>query len=123
VAAGSATISATLIISGTPVSGTATVTVTGATVTFIEVKPANASFPQHTNNIPYTAIAHFSDGTTEDVTAIADWESLPSSVAEVKTDQGHSNGEVNAKQPGTATITATVPSLGNASGFTTITVT
>jgi uncharacterized protein YjdB len=118
-AGGPVTITATL---GTT-SDTAMVTVTAATVTGIIVTPANASFPEGTNNIHYTATATFSDGTSQNVTAIANWTSSNPSVAEVKTNQGFSNGEVSAKKPGTATITATVPSLGNASGNTTITVT
>src|SRR5215469_10339847 len=116
---GPITITATL---GT-ITGTAMVTVTAATVTSIEVLPANQSVVSGTNGIHYTAIAHFNDGTSEDVTAIAAWTSSNTNVAQVKTNQGNSNGEVNAKQTGTATITATVPSLGNASGFTTIHVT
>jgi hypothetical protein len=104
-------------------SGTATVTVTNVTVTAIIVTPANQSFPEGTNNIPYTATAVFSDGFTQDVTAIAYWTSSDDSIAQVKTNQGSSNGEVSAKQPGQATIKATVESLGFASGSTTITVT
>jgi hypothetical protein len=121
-AGGPVTITATL---GTATPGTATVTVTAATVTGIVVTPADQIVPSGTNNVHYTATAHFSDGSTNDVTAIANWTVIPSdnSIVLVKTNQGQSNGEVSAKKPGAATITATVPSLGNASGFTTITVT
>jgi uncharacterized protein YjdB len=125
VAAGTVTVAATLLNgSGTPISGMATVTVTNVAVTAIIVTPADQSFPEGTNNIPYTATAVFSDGFTQDVTAIAKWTSSDDSIAQVKTNQGKSNGEVSAKKVGgPVTITATVPSLGNASGSTTITVT
>ena len=125
VAAGTVTVAATLLNgSGTPISGMATVTVTNVAVTAIIVTPADQSFPAGTNHIPYTATAVFSDGFTQDVTAIANWTSSDDSIAQVKTNQGKSNGEVSAKKVGgPVTITATVPSLGNASGSTTITVT
>jgi hypothetical protein len=74
----------------------------------------------NTNNIRYTATAKFSDGTEQDVTVLANWISSDDSIAHVKTNSGFSNGEVSAKETGTATITATVPSLSGASGFTTI---
>jgi uncharacterized protein YjdB len=69
------------------------------------------------------ATALFSDGTMEDVTAEADWTSSDEKVAHVKSNSGNANGELQAKKPGTAIITATVPTLGGASGSTTITVT
>jgi hypothetical protein len=94
-------------------------------LTGIIITPTNASFPSGTKAIPYTATATFSAGPPQDVTAIADWTSVPDSVADIKSNSGHSNGQVDAKNPGTATITATVPSLPppNNVGFTTITIT
>ena len=53
------------------------------------------------------ATALFSDGTMEDVTAEADWTSSDEKVAHVKSNSGNANGELQAKNPGTATITAT----------------
>jgi hypothetical protein len=126
-AGGPVTIAATLLNnSGTPVSGTAMVTVTNVAVTAIIVTPADQPFPAGTNNIPYTATAVFSDGFTQDVTAIAQWTSSDDSIAQVKTNQGKSNGQVSAKKADPnppQTITATVASLGGAFGSTTITVT
>jgi trimeric autotransporter adhesin len=105
-----------------PVSGTATVTVTSAIVTAIIVTPADPTLAEH-DTLQMIATAVFSDGTMEDVTQQADWTSSDDTVAHIiSSSSPETNGELMAKKAGTATITATVPTLGNAQGSTVVTV-
>jgi uncharacterized protein YjdB len=94
---GTAVISAT---SGS-ISGSATLTVTNATLVSIAVTPANASIPLGTLQ-QFTATGTFSDGTTQDITDIVTWSSSKSSVASITV-----SGVATARNLGTVTITAT----------------
>ncbi len=110
VGTGTATITAT---SG-PVSGTAALTVTGATVTSIAVTPANSNMPVGTTK-QFTATATFSDSTSEDVTASVLWGSSKPGVASI-----NNQGLVSSVATGSTTISAV---LGSVTGTTTLTVT
>jgi uncharacterized protein YjdB len=111
---GSTAITATL--SG--IQGSATVTVTAATLAYITIAPSNPTMMNKTT-LQLTATGHYSDGTTEDITTLADWTSSDTHVAHVISSSAHTNGRVIARNPGTTTITAT---LGGLHGSTHVTV-
>jgi trimeric autotransporter adhesin len=116
---GSTAITATL----NGISGSTTVTVTAPTLVSIVVPPADPTVPTGTK-LDMTATAVFSDGTMQDVTLVAEWTSSDDNVAHIQsTGSSDTNGRLMAKKPGTATITATIPTLGNAQGSTLVTVT
>jgi trimeric autotransporter adhesin len=110
VGTGTATITAT---SGS-VSGTAALTVTGATVTSIAVTPANSNMPVGTTK-QFTATATFSDSSTEDVTAVVLWGSSKPGVASI-----NNQGLSTSVATGSTTISAV---LGSVTGTTNLTVT
>jgi hypothetical protein len=107
---GTATITAT---SGS-VNGTAGLTVTAATVTFITITPANSNMPVSTTK-QFTATASFSDGSSEDVTASVLWGSSTPAVASI-----NNQGLVSSVASGSTTISAV---LGSVTGSTNLTVT
>jgi uncharacterized protein YjdB len=109
VGVGVATITAT--VNG--ISGTATITVLGATVTTIAVTPLTATTGVG-GSVPFAATATLSDLSTQDVTSTAIWTSSSPSVASV-TGAGIARG-VGA---GTSTLRATVGAI---SGQATLTV-
>jgi hypothetical protein len=117
-AVGTTAITATL----NSIFASTTVTVTAATLTSIIVTPANPTVPTGTK-LTMTATAVFSDGTTQEVTLQANWTSSDDNVVHIQsTGSPNTNGRLEAKKPGTATITATIPTLGNAQGSTLVTV-
>lgn len=103
-----------LITATLGVSGNTTLTVTAATLTSISVSPAS---PTVANNFTrqLTAIGHYNNGTTLDITSQVTWSSATTSVALV----GPATGIVSGIAPGTSVITAT---LGSISGNTKLTV-
>jgi uncharacterized protein YjdB len=109
---------ATITASFGGLSGTATVTVTSATLVSIQLSPAA---PTVAKGVPvrFTAAAIFSDNTSQDITGGSTWVSSAPMVAQVS-DAGGSKGLTTTLSAGTATITATW--MGS-SGSTTITVT
>ncbi len=111
---GSATITAT----EAGVSGTTTVTVTGAVLTAITITPPDSSIAKGISE-QLIATGDFSDGTTQNLTAFVTWASAAPSLATVSDAPG-SQGLVTGIGVGSATITAT---LGGVSGATTVTVT
>ena len=111
---GSAAISATTL----GVHGTTTVTVTPAVLTSITIDPVNPSIADGTV-VQLSAIGNFSDGTTEDLTAVAGWTSANNSVAEVDNAAGY-KGLVTGLSVGSTSITAT---FGGIQGATTVSVT
>ncbi len=113
-AAGTTTIQATY--SG--VTGTASLTVTSATLVSVQVTPFTASVASGTP-IQYRADAIYSDGTSGDVTGAATWLSTVPSVANVS-DAGGSKGRVTTIKAGTTTLRATYKGT---SGEATLTVT
>ncbi len=113
-APGNATITATL----GPLTATAAITVSTATVTGLAVLPETATTPAGTT-LTFTADATLSDGTHQDVTASANWMSSATPVATVV------SGVATAIRAGTTTITASF-STGTgmpATGTATLTVT
>ena len=112
--AGSVTITATL--SG--VSGSATVTVTAATLVSIAVSPPNPSLPVGTTaNLKATGT--YSDNSTVDITTSVTWSSDTLSVATVNNANGK-QGVVTAVALGTSNVHAKLGAIG---GVTTVTVT
>jgi len=87
---------------GTVTSATATLTVTPATLVSIAVTPANPSIAKGLTQ-QFTATGHFSDGTTQDLTASATWASSLTTVATI----GVNTGLATSVGTGTSNITAT----------------
>lgn len=82
-------------------------------LTSITVEPANALIDQG-DTLQYTAIGHFSDGSTRDISASVTWGSSNTSVATIS-----ASGLATAVGGGTTNITAT---SGSITGMTTLTV-
>ncbi len=82
------------------ISGTASLTVTAATVVSIQVTPPAPSIAAGTT-LQFTATGTFSDATTQDVTALASWGSGDTGIATVL------GGLATGVAPSTVTITAT----------------
>ena len=99
-------------------SGTATITVTSATISSIQVTPTT---PTVAKGVPvrFTATVLYSDNTSQDVTATSTWLSSAPAVAGVS-DSGGSRGQASTLSKGTATISATYKGV---TGSTTVTVT
>ncbi len=98
VGTGAATISATF----GSTSGTAQLNVTAATLTSLALTPATGILSP-ASILPYTATGTFSDGTSQDLSAIANWSTSSTSIATVT-----SFGAVTGQSAGTAVITASV---------------
>lgn len=113
-----ATGSATLSASFAGVTGTTTVTVSGATVVAVDVTPSAPTVPAGLQ-VALTATGTFSDGSTQDLTELATWASSDATRATVS--NGPSTpGSVTALAVGTPSITATWQGT---SGSATVTVT
>jgi uncharacterized protein YjdB len=114
IARGIATGSSVITATSGAISATSVLTVTDATLSSITVTPANPSIPKdQTQQLKATGV--FSDGTSTDITASAEWSSANTSVATVNT-----NGLASGVASGTSDISAT---SGATSGSTTLTVT
>jgi trimeric autotransporter adhesin len=111
---GSVTVSATFAGK----TGSASFTVTVATLSRIDVTPTNPSIARGTSE-QLTATGVFSDNTTQDLTQQVTWASSNGNVAGVSNAPG-SQGLVVGVSPGPASISAT---SGSVSGSTTVTVT
>ena len=108
VAAGTANITAT---SGSITSNTAALTITSASATSLAVMgPANMALDVSQQ---FTAIATFTDSTTQDVTNVSTWSSGSTSVATVTV-----SGLVTAKNLGTTNISASFESVNDSSSLT-----
>jgi uncharacterized protein YjdB len=99
--------------------GSATVTVTNATLISIAVLP-DPSIANGTT-VQLTATGAFSDGTTQDLTTQVSWTSGDETIAQVSSVSG-SQGLVTGLSVGSTPITATEPQT-DISGSTTVTVT
>jgi hypothetical protein len=108
-AIGSANISAT---SGS-ITGSTLVTVTQAVISSIAVTPSTTTIPAGTTQ-QFTAIATFTDSSTQDVTGLAIWTSSSGGVATVS-----NSGLATALTVGSSTMIAT---LGSVSGAATLNV-
>lgn len=94
-------------------SGTATLTVTAATITSLSVTPVAPSISAG-RNCQFTATGIFSDNSRQDLTASATWSSSSAAVATVS-----SSGLATGTAVGSATVTATYAGV---SASTTLTV-
>jgi trimeric autotransporter adhesin len=110
---GAATIGAT----SSSITGSANLTVTSPVVTGVNVVPAVLSVSLDTSH-PLQAIASFSDGTTQNVTATATWSSTQSAIATVTRGSvagvGRGNTQVSATyqgQTGSSAVTVGPPAL------------
>jgi hypothetical protein len=99
------------------ITGSASLTVTAAALTSVEVAPATADAAVG-NSVAFTATAHYDDGTTYPVTAFALWDSSDTTVALVSNATG-SKGEAFTFAAGMSTIGAT---FGGMEGSATLTV-
>jgi hypothetical protein len=113
-AMGRVTITATLMGQ----MGTATVVVSGAALTSIDVTPANATTMVGIRS-NYTATGHYSDGTTRDLTTQVTWTTADPAVATISNVSG-AQGQLLATGAGSTTVRAT---LNGVSGSTMVTVT
>jgi len=111
-AAGAARVSAS--VSGT--TGTTAVTVTPAVLRSIGVSPATTQLALGTTQ-GLVATGVYSDGTSQDVTALATWSSSDATVAAVSNAAG-SRGVVRALARGAATIAATMGGIAGAASIT-----
>jgi len=110
VAAGSATISATL----GSVTQSTSITVTAPTISSISVTPVGLTLGIGINQ-QYTASATYSDGSTQDLVSGVTWSSSSTSVATID-----NSGLATTVADGTTTITATVGSLSDTSTLTVV---
>jgi uncharacterized protein YjdB len=94
--------------SGLPKTGTSG----NGTLTVIDVTPASASVAANATQ-PFTATAHYSDGTTKDVTTSAQWTSSNSAIASVD-----ATGMGKGLKNGAVTITAIVSSIQGSANLT-----
>lgn len=124
VAPGSATLSAALL----GVSGSATLSVTAATLTSLAVTPVAGDIAVGTQQ-QFTAVGTFSDNSTQELTAVVSWSSSSLTVATLSMATGE-EGLVTGVGAGAATITASRDGLSaratltvNAATLTSITVT
>jgi hypothetical protein len=106
VGAGTATITATDTASG--IFATATITVLPGTIERITIQPSTI-VRNPGNQFSFTAIGHYPDGSTINVTQVVTWTSLDDFVATAANRAGD-RSRVVANFPGTAGIVATHPS-------------
>ncbi len=99
-------------------TGTATMTVSTASVASIQISPFHATVGRFVE-IRFAATALFNDNSTQNVTSTATWQSSSPTVASVSNAAG-SKGEAQGLSPGTTNITAT---WGGMTGSTVLTVT
>ncbi|MDW8283104.1 MAG: Ig-like domain-containing protein [Myxococcales bacterium] len=86
-------------------TGMTTLTVSDADLLALEVTPTSPVLAKGTSQ-PMTATGRYSDGTTQDLTMLATWESSDAGIASVSNAAGK-QGEVTALAKGTTSIRAT----------------
>ncbi len=108
---GSATISVTCKVASTcgTLAGSATITVTPATLVAIAITPAAASIALGTSE-PFTAIGTYSDNSTQNLTTQVTWNSATPAVATISNAAG-SPGVATSLTTGTTLLTAVVGSV------------
>ena len=106
VGAGTATITATDPFTGKTASST--ITVLPGTIERVTIQPSSV-VRNRGNGFSYTAIGHYPDGSTINVTQVCTWESLLPDVGEARNMPGD-RSRVFAGSPGTAQIIARHPS-------------
>jgi trimeric autotransporter adhesin len=115
--AGTSTISATDPATG--ITATTLLTVTAATLDSITIAPVDSTIPSGTRQY-FTAVGHYSDGSTSDFTSSVSWSSTDTTVATIS-NQNFQWGTAAAVGVGTTTIHAVDPTSG-VSASTTLTV-
>lgn len=100
--AGSTTVTATL--NGR--QGSATLSVTAATLTSLTISPTNPTVPRGSTR-QFSALGTYSDASTQDLTEQVTWTSSSTQVATISNAAG-SRGLASAVTTGTATLTATL---------------
>lgn len=115
--AGPTTISASLGI----VSGSASLTVSTATLSSIALSPATLSLPKRLTQ-QYTATGTFSDASTQDITRQVTWASSAPMVASIS-NASKSRGLASTLSAGNTTITAILPAVAGVTGSASLTVT
>ncbi|WP_083243864.1 Ig-like domain-containing protein [Aeromonas sp. DNP9] len=115
VAPGDATITASGTANGTSFSATATLTVTNATVTSLQVTPFNRAVPIGLSR-PFTATATLSDGSSLDVTndPVLSWSSSAENIATITSTGTSGKGVATGVAVGITTITASGTANGQA---------
>ncbi|MEW6283581.1 MAG: FG-GAP-like repeat-containing protein, partial [Candidatus Eremiobacterota bacterium] len=99
-------------------SGQAQLTVTAALLTSMAVTPANPAFLSSCRPRQFTATGTFSDGSTLDVTAQAEWSSTNPAVANIS-NTAPDKGSLRTTGPGTTQVQA---AAGSITGSSTVTV-
>jgi uncharacterized protein YjdB len=107
----------TITVAYGSMTGTATLTVTPATLTSIVVTPSSSVIGIN-GNVQFTATGVFSDSTTQDVTSLATWTSSDATVALIDT-----TGLATALTTGTTTVTADYQGMSGSSTLTVSTAT
>jgi len=103
VSAGTANITASVLgVTSSPAS----LTITGATLTSISLATSGNPFTAPGGSVQYIATGTYSDGTTQNVSLLANWSSSDSTVATI-----NQNGFATGQGAGSARITATVGSV------------
>jgi len=103
---------ATITASSGSVTGTASLTITGATLISIAVTPANSSMAVGTTK-QFTATGTFSDSSTQDVTGSVVWTSSNPAAATI-----NSLGLLTSSATGSSTITANFGAVSGSTGLT-----
>ena len=108
----------TITASAGGISGSTNLTVTAATLVSLGVTPPNPSIAKGLNT-QFTAIGTYTDNSTQNLTALVQWNSSDPTVATVSNASGYDGLSVGLN-PGSVTITAT---LGGAAASTVLSVT
>jgi 6-phosphogluconolactonase (cycloisomerase 2 family) len=115
---GTVTVTASL---GT-IAGTTQLTVTAATLVSIDVTPATANIRiGATHAEQYTATGHYTDLTTQDITASVTWNSATTATATISNAAG-TNGQATGLAQGTTLITAALGAINSNANPATLTV-
>jgi 6-phosphogluconolactonase (cycloisomerase 2 family) len=113
-----ATLTGGLTVSGGPISGSTSLTITAPTLESVAVTPANPALELGANQ-SFVATGTLTDGTTQDLTEVATWASSEAAVLRINNTAGWV-GVGNTRGPGEASVTAT---MGSITGTTVATVT
>jgi len=113
----STTGTSTITISSGGVSGSGTLNVTAAALVSITITPQAATIAEGQTQ-QFAANGTYTDGSTQDITAVVTWSSANAGVAIISNSAG-TNGLATSAGPGTTTITAALDAI---SGSTTLTV-
>ncbi len=103
---------ATITAASGSVSGTASLTVTSATLVSLAVTPAGSSMAVGTTK-QFTAIGTFSDSSTQDITSSVVWSSSNAAAAGI-----NGQGLASSVATGSTTITATLGAVSGSTGLT-----